>query len=522
MRTLVLLAAPLLLQAPADGPRGAIRGRFVSGPGPQGLRGVTVQVWALIDNRRFERSAVSSADGSFSLEQLPAGSYSLSAHKSGYQEADSFPARVHLDENQVREGLQFRFHRHGVISGRVTDAGGEPVINAGVVAYRVLWMEGQRLLAPRGRASTDDRGLYRLTGLTAGRYLVAVTMQDPDQPEGELELTSVTYSESGWMRLNWGQELSEVSFVLRPQAGFSLGGVVADAETGGPCRNCTIRITRLGEMEAGLPAGSTVSPDGSYRVRGLTPGSYRVVAEKPAPGRRHTVAARTVSITNRPLKDVHLVAGVDRVVAGRVVLESPPPSLDLKKVEARVLLREGRSLAGAPRLEPDLSFEIRGLAALTYRVQLAGTPPLGYFRTLRLGGRELASPEVDVPEEGGVSGLEVVVAFDSAALSGAVKPPEAAARGHRVTAARILIFPLENQSPYLVERRANLDAEGSFSFTGVAPGAYMVFAMPIGGAVEIEDPEVRRRFAASGTRVDLTRGQKTTVELALTPDSEDP
>lgn len=323
------------------------------------------------------------------------------------------------------------------------------------------------------------------------------------------------------MAVRWGQELGEINLVFRPQATFSVSGVVADAEAGGPCRECIMRAASVDEPYGFMQRSFGVTADGGYRIRGLVPGSYRIFAEKMARPGRHNVTSRVVQVANRNLSDVNLVAGLEHRVSGRVVFESdPPPSTGRSSpIGLQFTSAEGMGPGGAARVNPDLTFETTGLSAATYPVRLWNLPPGGYLKAIRIGGQELPRREIEVPEQGDVTQLELVVGFDSATLSGRVKPPDDSAQGHRVTAALIALFPQESQSPFVVEQQTPTDASGGFSLSGIAPGAYTAFAFPQPGNLEWQDPDLRRRLQNYAKSVDLGPGKKETIELPLIPET---
>ncbi|MBI3695192.1 MAG: carboxypeptidase regulatory-like domain-containing protein [Acidobacteria bacterium] len=524
--SVVMLLAALLLQAPADEPRGSISGRFVSAQTGEPLRGVSVQMSGLIDGQFWRQATLSAGDGTFSFGRLRPGAYSLDAEKTGYRPA-AWPNPITLEKDQSRTGIEIKMNRAAVITGRVTDVEGRPVMRAEVSAYRFRWLNGRRTVARLESAATDDRGVYRMYGLPAGRYVVGAMPPSEEMPAGEDELRAVAAyypfavhpAEAAVLEVRWGQELPEIDVVFRPQASYAVSGVVADAETGGPCRSCVLRAIPLDAAYGFAQRQFGVAPDGRYRLRGLPPGAYKIVAEKMERPGRHLVSSRTVQVTNRDLRDVHLVAGVGHTVSGRIVWESRPPEEPKGEMVISLAMAEGTPLGGTARVGPDLAFEVGGIAAETYSVRLRGMPPGGYLKAVRVGGQDLPAPEIEVPEEGALSPVEVVVGFDSATLSGVVKPPE---QGHRVTAAMIALFPQENQSAFVVERRASTDANGAFSLTGIPPGAYTVFALPIPAVEDWGDPEVRRRLQSYGKSVDLGAGKKQTVELVLAPAASEP
>ncbi len=519
-----LPAAALLLQLAAEAPRGAIAGRIVSVETGTGLAGVPLQARAAGKDQKLIRYAASGPEGAFLFDGLEPGEYAVWARKPGHQAETHFPVQVRLDTNQRRDGLVFRFHRFGVITGAITNADGEPVIGAQVKAYRVAWEDGHRKASESFGGSADDQGRYRLFGLPAGRYVVAASAPDEETAPGDLALSPATYfpsganpSEAAPVTVRWGQEVSEIRLTLRPRASFAITGRVADALAGGPCRRCTLRVNRLDDIDDFPLREYGTAPDGSYRVRGLVPGVYRVSAETAASPGKHQVSSRTVTVQNRDVTGVNLVAGIDRTVSGRVILQSPPPDLDLAKQSPLLEFREAGTgvVAAVARLKPDLTFEASGLSNVPYRVRVDAAG--GRVKAFRIGGQDLPTPEVEVPEQDSINGLEVFIAFDGVAVAGSVQPPEGAGEGHHVTAAVVVLWPEDNQSPYLAKESTGAEPSGSFRLEGVPAGSYTAFALPVPQTPDIDDPDVRQRLANYGRPVRVERGKPVSLELPLAP-----
>ena len=278
-------------------------------------------------------------------------------------------------------------------------------------------------------------------------------------------------------------------------------------------------MERASQIDPFPRQGIPIAPDGTYRVRDLTPGEYWIQVQKASPGSGYTSSARTFTVQNRDLSEVNLVAGVDRRITGRVVLDSPPANLDGNKLKLGVALEEASDEPKKMAVGPDLSFEIGGLSSVTYSVRLLGAFD-GYLRSVRIGGVDAPRPEIEVGEDSSVIPVETAAAFDGATLSGTVKPAEPRNEVTPMVGVSILLLPQENQSPYLIERREPVELGGAFTISGVAPGSYTVLALPAKNAPELGDPEVRRRLQSYGKSVELGRGKKVTVELTLTPHAE--
>ena len=90
----------------------------------------------------------------------------------------------------------------GSISGRVTDAGGEPIAHAFVMALQPWYQKGQRRLAFVQAVQTNDLGEYRLFWLPPGRYFIAATFEDL-QDSGALAFVNLPDRAASWKTAKW-------------------------------------------------------------------------------------------------------------------------------------------------------------------------------------------------------------------------------------------------------------------------------------------------------------------------------
>lgn len=119
-------------------------------------------------------------EGNYRVTDVPAGTYQVAPVAPGYVVSDVNNIRVQtvaLTEGESVEGIDFALIRGGVITGKVTDAEGRPVIEQGVSLLQADPPPNQRgpvyQVYPVASFQTDDRGIYRMFGLAAGRYKVA-------------------------------------------------------------------------------------------------------------------------------------------------------------------------------------------------------------------------------------------------------------------------------------------------------------------------------------------------------------
>ena len=157
--------------------RGSISGRVTIKD--KGVFGVVVALrkFETGNNERIPR-ATTDQDGFYRLTNIAPGSYEVSPSAPAFVSADLGLQRgktVLLNEDENVENINFKLTRGGVITGRVTDADGHPVIQQQVYIYRAEDFRPQEPLQVYtvGGAPTDDRGIYRVFGLMPGRYKVA-------------------------------------------------------------------------------------------------------------------------------------------------------------------------------------------------------------------------------------------------------------------------------------------------------------------------------------------------------------
>jgi hypothetical protein len=123
-----------------------------------------------------------SRSGHFVLPPVPAGLYLLTALRDGYFPAAygqrlpagrGVPVSITADTTLFAE---LRMRHKGALTGRVLDENGVGTSGVPVVAYRALLP-----LRSFGRATSDDRGMFRIAGLEPGKYWVrsgAHTLED--------------------------------------------------------------------------------------------------------------------------------------------------------------------------------------------------------------------------------------------------------------------------------------------------------------------------------------------------------
>src|SRR5262245_27629024 len=155
---------------------GVITGRVVNDAGRPVAGAAILVIKAGVKITSGLQSSTANDEGNFKATGLGPGSYMFYTNVPGYIVARAGSER---DYHRPGENVTINLVKGGVITGRVTDSYGEPMVGVRAQAFKVRELEGGQkylgeLRETNGRL-TDDRGVYRLYGLEPGVYVVGVS-----------------------------------------------------------------------------------------------------------------------------------------------------------------------------------------------------------------------------------------------------------------------------------------------------------------------------------------------------------
>lgn len=199
------------------------------------------------------------ADGTFILEGLARGTYSISAHGTDHSEKYSHPlATFRLEEGDAITGVRLVYDTEagGFLEGIVTDSDG-------------VGIEGVRMRARNnGEKSgrTDARGLFRISGL-----------------DGDVYDISAYHGDYSYERLrDIPVDTSGIEVVLIGEA--QLEGQVVSLSTGEPITKFEIAFRESGNSNRDLRNHhfkAKSDPEGRFTVEGVEPGDGMLVVRAP-------------------------------------------------------------------------------------------------------------------------------------------------------------------------------------------------------------------------------------------------
>src|SRR5687767_11983490 len=135
------------------------------------------EVVALNPARMDPRTAITDDEGRFVLAGLEAGTWQVTASKTGFSSQQLGQRRpfesaglLRVADGQ-RASADFALVRASAIAGRIYDEYGEPLAAARVHVLRSRLVQQRRYLQRVGEGDlTDDTGAFRIHGLPAGEY----------------------------------------------------------------------------------------------------------------------------------------------------------------------------------------------------------------------------------------------------------------------------------------------------------------------------------------------------------------
>src|SRR5579872_1734909 len=550
MRSVLLLSAlitavavNLLAQAAAPQPSPpkqelcAVAGRVVTAAEGTPLRSAHVLLIAErtgLEPRTY--AAISDGSGAFVLKNVLPGRYMFFAQHTGYvsqqyrSQSPESGAVLALQPGQQVSDILFRLILAAVVTGRVTDEDEEPMTGIQVMALRrpsedEVEEEGsiaareQDQLLPINGAQTDDRGQYRIFGLDPGDYYLKATesQQSPMYSGGGweyfalqalgAEYAPVYYpgvlqrSQAEAVSLRPGDE-AQVDFSMRHIKTAEISGRVL-APDGKPAS----AMVELREKEDYSDNRNTnTDSDGKFRIKGVPPGTYILLAYRQSSDKGYRPAARQeLHVANQNIDSINIALTRGTDFAGRLTVEGPSRLLN-SHVYVSLLPTEGEIGAVGDRVKADGSFELAGVLEGSYTIQVYGGGESNwYIKSARLGSDDISEHGLQV-QKGTAGTLEIVIAAATAQLAGSVAQDDKPVAG-----ARVRIVPDPETTYNRIRRRdTTTDQNGQFVLSGVAPGKYRVAARspaaPTGDVATAEPQSVT-----------LSERDHKTIQLTLLP-----
>ena len=459
----VLALATVALQA------AVIQGIVVENQTSRPVARATVMLEPVTGGSGPRRSIRTNTNGFFSFTALSAGAYLLTASRTGFVTVQYGQKRwksagvpVVVAENDSPT-LAIRIPHFGAITGTVMDENDVGLPDHDVVAYRNT--QPPQLAA---RATSDDRGMFRIHGLEPGSYVVRTAGKQYDETSylPTFSKETQTLDQSYPVQVDLDRQVDRAD--IRPVTGslFTLTVEVVPVPPN-PTEPLVPTITLVSEM-----GRQTVQGFG-HRFGPLPPGQYELFSQAPLE-RRPGVQGdyRRISLN----KDTQLTFVLREepellfTFAGAAIQASDPGSIQVLSrrkdlagtgvAEVLKLANNRVSLAPGPwqlAIRPNPSFYVSGFSGPRYQ----------RFGDQRVDGWN------DIVVGGGPRGVTFNLSSNFGAVHGTVK-----SSGEPVMGAPVFLEPFDLEPSRRVTETfaTRADIHGQYHFTGLTPGSYRVLS----------------------------------------------
>ena len=314
------------------------------------LSGITVLAWRqpyYYPDAETSFAAKTNSDGKYELK-LPVGSYYATVRGPGFYELENGKfsrtlRTITVANDIVQTDFDFEMERGGVITGRVTNADGQPLIEAKVNLVSVE-PPPPPLMSARSElpttAQTDDRGIYRIFGAIPGRYVLSVgeALTAYNGSQGRPLYARTFYpgtsdqSKATVLSIASGTELKGIDLkVAAPEKGFSISARIVDEETEQPVVNieCSLRIIANGAISGGLSRQNFSNQNGVCTIENIPAGRYRISVPSGGIIRSGTTPnyygeSNEFDVVDQDVSGIVLKAKRGATISGIVILDGKP------------------------------------------------------------------------------------------------------------------------------------------------------------------------------------------------------
>jgi len=537
--------------------RATLSGLVTKDPGSEPVKKAIIELIAESQSEGGNYTALTGPDGGFRIENLAPGRYHMFVERSGFQEIDKHRHRTEgrvltLVAGQEMKDLVIHLQASAVLVGRVTDEDGDPMPESQVAVLRQTFVAGRSHWEQVGAERTNDLGEYRIAGLAAGSYFVAVTPPPdfrslieasglssasapaararaaaPDKPAPAAYQT--TYypgtrdrAQAAAIQLHAGDEFP-VNFSLTPSPTLTIRGSIVNLPLG-----ASAAIMLQSNDFSMVLNGGEVHKDGTFEIRDVSPGAYTLLATVENAATPMT-ARQALQVTSANVEGLRLAPQTGGSIRGRLRMESNGNA----RVDPTQLFLQLRSADGdddslasfrfedgfstLAHVNADGSFEWKNVPAGHYSIQLSDASAMpDWFLKSVTAGRDAVDSGFSV--SGGTTSVDLVASANGAVTEGIATNQ----KDEPVADAVVVAVPeVRFRSHPERYRKAVTDQSGHFILRGLSPGDYTLFAWESVDGDAYYNPEFLKGYEGQGKALSLSEGERKSLQLKAIPAAED-
>jgi protocatechuate 3,4-dioxygenase beta subunit len=523
---------------------GSITGKVVNENG-QPLTGSVVFVRGVGVRSGPGRSTATDLEGNFRVNGLDPGLYTIGANAPAYTSELAPPAYYRLGDS-----ARLVLVRGGVITGVVTNALGEPIINVPVRVMKIRDAKGKTQKLPAFASydqSTDDRGIYRIYGLSPGTYLVSAgggvgrftpefNPYDSDVPT---YAPSSTRDNAAEVSVRAGEE-STADIRYKGEPGYTISGTAKTASG-------SAAQIYLASVSSGTSVAMAFQPPGSrgFAFNGVADGEYKLVAQEYTVMQTSAMPQLRISDVKRVAVKGANVTGVELIpkplasISGRISLERTKalechgkrlPLFVETLVQAQQHEKDsedddpmyGRMGASSAPVDANGDFVLRNLRPGRYQFEPRFYARYWYLQSIAIPAKtqkiDAAANWTAVKSGEQLTNVTITLAEGAASIRGSLALAEGAAAPAGMV---VYLVPAEPDKAEDVLRFfvTEIASDSTFTLSNLPPGKYLAFTQTnvdgqIATLTKLRQPEAAAARTKLRRAVEAQREtQKTEIEL---------
>ncbi|HEY1760329.1 MAG TPA: carboxypeptidase-like regulatory domain-containing protein [Bryobacteraceae bacterium] len=530
MRTIFVLLAfaqTIFAQTPAAA-SGRVEGQLIDAGTGEGIR----KGWVTLRGGTAGYTAISDSNGNFVFEDVDPGRYSLTAEHSAYLRS-SGAGQITVAAGEIVKAPRMALTAQAVISGKVTDEGGDPLpggVQVQVSRWRWDSQTGVRTLTQVKQTGADDQGNFRLSGLPSGTYFLSAyggrttaAFDDRTVMRGSQAYTTTYYpgvsapDSATPIVVAAGSEMANMNLNLRKVSVSRIRGTARDIGSGEMGNQIALHLIPQGAYPVSPVTNDAVAvvQNGVFEFPRVTAGSYIILApDNPASG--HLVGRYDLSVAQADVNGILFPLGPGAAIEGHFKMDSgegAPAGIGFGLRSA-----DGAGVHVDSRPDgKDASPRASGIPPGRYWVDVRTGPNSAnaYVKSIHFGEADATLKPIEIVG-GAQPALDVLISSNGGTVSGTIRNE----KGDTAAAAQVILAPASRELgdvQRLVKSAAA--SQGTFRFAGIAPGDYLVLGLEGGDAGALRDPAFREAIADRGVKVTVREGSMVAIEVPVIPEN---